>query len=70
MANKTDKVKQPKAKRDFSQVKGVFMLLVVMSAIYAIATIVLGTGEEVVPKALLVPLTLWVICELTRRFAK
>ena len=70
MANKTDKVKQPKTKRDFSQVKGVFMLLVVMSAIYAIATIVLGTGAEVLPKALLVPLTLWVICELTRRFAK
>ena len=70
MANKTDKVKQPKTKRDFSQVKGVFMLLVVMSAIYAIATIVLGTGTEVLPKALLVPLALWTVCELTRRFTK
>ena len=70
MANKTDKVKQPKAKRDLSQVKGVFMLLVVMSAIYAIATIVLGTGDEVLPKALLAPLTLWVVCELVKKFAK
>lgn len=70
MANKTDKVKEPKAKRDYSQIKGVFMLLVVMSAIYAIATIVLGTGEEILPKVLISPLALWVLCELTKRFTK
>ena len=71
MANKINTKKETvKAKRDFTQVKGMFMLLVVMSAIYSIATIALGTGDEIVPKVLTAPLVIWVLCELTRRFTK
>ena len=73
MANKTNKQNKtdaPKNKRDFKQLKGVLMLLVVMSAIYSIATIALGTGTEIVPKALTAPLALWTLCELTKRFAR
>ena len=73
MANKTNKPNKtdaPKNKCDFTQVKGVLMLLVVMSAIYAIATIALGTGTEVVPKALTAPLSLWVLCQLVNRFTR
>ena len=67
--NKPNKTDAPK-KRDFTQVKGILMLLVVMSAIYSIATIALGTGTEIVPKVLTAPLALWTLCELTRRFTK
>ena len=73
MANKTNKQNKtdaPKNKRDFKQLKGVLMLLVVMSAIYSIATIALGTGTEITPKALTAPLALWTLCELTKRFAR
>ena len=68
--NKPNKTDAPKNKRDFTQVKGILMLLVVMSAIYSIATIALGTGDEIVPKVLTAPLVIWVLCELTRRFTK
>lgn len=68
--NKPNKTDAPKNKRDFTQLKGVLMLLVVMSAIYSIATIALGTGTEIMPKALTAPLALWVLCELTKRFAR
>lgn len=68
--NKPNKTDAPKNKRDFTQLKGVFMLLVVMSAIYSIATIVLGTGTEIMPKALTAPLALWALCELTKRFTR
>lgn len=73
MANKTNKPNKtdaPKNKRDFTQVKGVLMMLVVMSAIYSIATIALGTGDEIIPKALTAPLALWTLCELTKRFVR
>ena len=71
MANKINTKKETvKAKRDFTQVKGMFMLLVVMSAIYSIATIALGTGTEIVPKALTAPLALWVLCQLVNRFTR
>ena len=59
--NKPNKTDAPKTKRDFTQVKGIFMLLVVMSAIYSIATIALGTGTEIVPNALTAPLALLVL---------
>ena len=68
--NKLNKTDAPKNKRDFTQVKGMFMLLVVMSAIYSIATIALGTGTEIVPKALTAPLALWVLCQLVNRFTR
>ena len=68
--NKLNKTDAPKNKRDFTQVKGILTLLVVMSAIYSIATIALGTGDEIVPKALTAPLVIWVLFELTRRFTK
>ena len=68
--NKPNKTDAPKNKRDFMQVKGILMLLVVMSAIYSIATIAIGTGTEIVPKALTAPLAVWVLCELTKRFTK
>lgn len=68
--NKLNKTDAPKNKRDFMQVKGILMLLVVMSAIYSISTIALGTGTEIVPKALTAPLAVWVLCELTKRFTK
>ena len=71
MAKKINTKKETvKAKRDFTQVKGMFMLLVVMSAIYSIATIALGTGTEIVPKALTAPLALWVLCQLVNRFTR
>lgn len=71
MANKINTKKETvKAKRDFSQVKGMFMLLAVMSAIYSIATIVLGTGDEILPKALTAPLAAWAVIELVKRFSK
>lgn len=72
MANKTNKTNKTDApkKRDFIQVKGIFMLLVVMSAVYSIATIALGTGDEIVPKVLTAPLALWVLCQLINRFTK
>lgn len=73
MANKTNKLNKtdaPKNKRDFTQVKGIFMLVVVMSAIYSIATIALGTGDEIVPKVLTAPLVLWTLCQLINRFTK
>lgn len=68
--NKPNKTDAPKKKRDFTQVKGIFMLLVVMSSVYSIATIALGTGTDVLPKALTAPLVIWVLFELTRRFTK
>ena len=68
--NKPNKTDAPKKKRDFTQVKGIFMLLVVMSAIYSIATIVLGTGSEILPKALTAPLAAWAVIELVKRFSK
>ena len=73
MANKTNKPNKTDAsknKRDFTQVKGILMLLVVMSAIYSIATIVLGTGSEIMPKALTAPLAAWAVIELVKRFSK
>ena len=71
MANKINTKKETvKAKRDFAQVKGMFMLLAVASAIYSIATIVLGTGDEILPKALTAPLAAWAVIELVRRFSK
>ena len=71
MANKINTKKETvKAKRDFSQVKGMFMLLAVASAIYSIATIVLGTGSEILPKALTAPLAAWAVIELVKRFSK
>ena len=68
--NKPNKTDAPKNKRDFTQVKGIFMLLVVMSAIYSIATIALGTGTDIVPKALTAPLSLWVLYQLVRKFTR
>ena len=71
MASKINKQKETvKAKRDFTQVKGMFMLLAVASAIYSIATIALGTGTEIVPKALTAPLAVWVLCQLVNRFTR
>ena len=73
MANKTNnqnKTDAHKKKRDFTQVKGILMLLVVMSAIYSIATIALGTGTEIVPTALTAPLAVWVLCQLVNRFTR
>ena len=71
MANKINTKKETvKAKRDFSQVKGMFMLLAVASAIYSIATIALGTGDEILPKALTAPLAAWAVIELVKRFIK
>ena len=70
MAKKTNKTDAPQNKRDFTQLKGVLMLLVVMSAIYSIATIALGTGDEIVPKVLTAPLALWVLCQLVNRFTR
>ena len=68
--NKLNKTDAPKNKRDFTQLKGIFMLLVVMSAIYSIATTALGTGTEIVPKALTAPLALWTLCQLVNRFTR
>lgn len=71
MANKINKQKETvKAKRDFTQVKRMFMLLAVASAIYSIATIALGTGDEILPKALTAPLATWAVVELVKRFSK
>jgi len=67
--NKPNKTNAPK-QRDFTQVKGIFMLLAVMSAIYSIATIALGTGDEIIPKVLTAPLALWTLCQLINRFTK
>lgn len=75
MANKEKTVKQSNNKgrtrtqKAGSDIMGLFMLLVVLSGMYATYIVVAGT-EGIEPKIMVTPLALWLALKLVNQFVK